>query len=204
MTRERRRGDAPDAAAEPQDTASAPPPSSLLRLRVHRLHPAARLPRYATGGAAGLDLSACLPPTSRTPPASDPASTRKEGGEEEAEEPGGPAGVLTLAPGERRAVPTGLAIALPAGHEGQVRPRSGLALRHGVTVANAPGTIDEDYRGELMVLLINLGEHPYPIRHGDRIAQLVVAPVTQVAVQAVDAPLDETDRGAGGFGSTGA
>ena len=111
------------------------------------------------------------------------------------------AGAVTLAPGARAAVPTGLAIALPPGHEGQVRPRSGLARRHGVTVLNAPGTVDEDYRGEVMVLLVNLGDAPHVIERGDRIAQLVVAPVTRVAVEVGD--LDETARGADGFGSTG-
>ena len=112
------------------------------------------MPSYATAGAAGLDLSAALDAP------------------------------LTLAPGARAAVPTGLSIALPAGHEGQVRPRSGLASRHGVTVVNAPGTIDEDYRGEVRVLLVNLGSEPYVIQPGDRIAQLVVAPVTRVDVEA--------------------
>ncbi|HEX7480878.1 MAG TPA: dUTP diphosphatase, partial [Polyangiales bacterium] len=112
---------------------------------------------------------------------------------------------LTLAPGERVAVPTGLAIALPAGHEGQVRPRSGLAIKHGVTVANAPGTIDEDYRGEVKVLLVNLSRQVYVINPRDRIAQLVVAPVTRVSVQTVgsEAELGSTTRAAGGFGSTG-
>jgi dUTP pyrophosphatase len=141
-------------------------------LRVQRLHPSAVLPAYATDGAAGLDLAAAL------------------------DEP------LVLARGARAAVPTGLAIALPPGHEGQVRPRSGLAARHGVTVVNAPGTIDEDYRGELRVLLINLGDADYTISNGDRIAQLVVAPVTRVSVE--ESPsLDATPRGTGGFGSTG-
>src|SRR4051794_18090844 len=123
-------------------------------LRVCLLRPElARLPTYATTGAAGLDLSAALDAP------------------------------LALAPGARCAVPTGLSIALPAGHEGQVRPRSGLASRHGVTVVNAPGTIDEDYRGEVRVLLVNLGSEPYVIQPGDRIAQLVVAPVTRVDVE---------------------
>jgi dUTP pyrophosphatase len=99
-------------------------------------------------------------------------------------------------------VPTGIAIALPPGHEGQVRPRSGLAARHGITVTNAPGTIDEDYRGEVSVLLINLGEKAYTIEPGERIAQLVVAPVTRVSVQTT-ATLAETARGERGFGSTG-
>ncbi len=144
-------------------------------LRLHRLRPDAKLPRYATAGAAGLDLHAALDAP------------------------------LTLKPGARAAVPTGLALALPPGHEGQVRPRSGLARRHGVTVANAPGTIDEDYRGELQVLLINLGESEVVLAPGDRIAQLVVAPVVQVEVEEVaDAgALGDTERGAGGFGSTG-
>ena len=109
---------------------------------------------------------------------------------------------MTLAPGARVLVPTGLKIALPPGHEAQVRPRSGLALKSGVTVANAPGTIDADYRGELKVLLINLGEEDFVIRRGDRIAQLVIAPVVQAAWREV-AELEATDRGAGGIGSTG-
>ncbi len=108
-----------------------------------------------------------------------------------------------LAPGERAAVPTGLVVAIPEGFEGQVRPRSGLALRQGLTVANAPGTIDSDYRGELKVILVNLGDAPVRIERGARVAQLVVAPVTRVRVVAVEA-LDPTERGAGGFGSTGA
>jgi dUTP pyrophosphatase len=132
------------------------------------------LPRYATDGAAGLDLSAAL------------------------DEP------LVLAPGARARVPTGLVIALPNGHEGQVRPRSGLAFKHGLTVLNAPGTIDEDYRGELAVLLVNLGDEPVRILPGDRIAQLVVAPVTHVNVQSAELQeLEATARGSGGFGSTG-
>jgi len=136
---------------------------------------AAALPRYASHGAAGLDLCAAL------------------------------AEPLTLLPGERVAVPTGLVLALPAGHEGQVRPRSGLALKRGLTVANAPGTIDEDYRGELMVLLVNLSREQQSIAPGDRIAQLVIAPVTRVEVVEVASPeaLGETARGQGGFGSTG-
>ncbi len=130
------------------------------------------LPAYQTPGSAGMDLRAAID----TP--------------------------LVLMPGERTAVPTGLRMALPAGHEGQVRPRSGLAFKHGLTVANAPGTIDADYRGEVKVLLVNLGDQPVEITRGMRVAQLVVAPVVQVAVEAV-ADLDETARGAGGFGSTG-
>jgi len=132
------------------------------------------LPAYETAGAAGMDLRAAVP-------------------EEEA---------LVLRPGARAAVPTGLAFALPDGFEAQVRPRSGLALKAGVTVANAPGTIDADYRGELKVLLVNLGEEDFVIRRGDRIAQLVIAPVVQATWREVG-ELDATDRGAGGFGSTG-
>jgi dUTP pyrophosphatase len=107
-----------------------------------------------------------------------------------------------LAPGERRLVPTGLAIELPPGHEGQVRPRSGLAVKHGIGMVNAPGTIDQDYRGEVCVILVNLGQEPFQVRRGDRIAQLVVAPVTRVEVQVVE-ELGESARGDGGFGSTG-
>ncbi len=132
------------------------------------------LPAYETAGAAGMDLRAAVP-------------------QDEA---------LVLHPGARIAVPTGLAFALPDGFEAQVRPRSGLALKSGVTVANAPGTIDADYRGELKVLLVNLGEEDFVIRRGERIAQLVIAPVVQAAWREVGA-LDATDRGAGGFGSTG-
>ena len=109
---------------------------------------------------------------------------------------------FSLAPGERRLVPTGLALELPPGHEGQVRPRSGLAVRHGIALVNAPGTIDSDYRGEVQVVLVNLGQAPVTFARGDRIAQLVVAPVTRVALEVVD-DLSATDRGAGGFGSTG-
>ncbi|HJL17008.1 MAG TPA: dUTP diphosphatase [Sandaracinaceae bacterium LLY-WYZ-13_1] len=147
----------------------------MAELRVKLLRDGAVAPRYATDGAAGLDLAALL------------------------EAP------LTLEPGERRAVPTGIALELPAEHEGQVRPRSGLARRHGVTVVNAPGTIDEDYRGEVHVLLVNLGAEPFEIRTGDRIAQLVVAPVRRVRVAVVtgDGSLSTTERGDGGFGSTG-
>jgi dUTP pyrophosphatase len=111
-------------------------------------------------------------------------------------------GELVLVPGGRALVATGFAIALPAGYEAQVRPRSGLALKHGVTVLNTPGTIDADYRGEVGVILINHGDTPFTVRRGDRIAQMVVAPVVQVAWQATET-LDETGRGSGGFGSTG-
>ena len=133
------------------------------------------LPAYQSAQAAGIDLAAAVP----------------------ADAP------LTLPPGTRAMVPTGIAIALPADCEGQVRPRSGLAARHGVTVLNTPGTIDADYRGELQVILINLGEHPFIIDRGMRIAQLVIAPVLQAEVVAV-VELNDTERGDGGFGSTGA
>jgi dUTP pyrophosphatase len=132
------------------------------------------LPAYESDGAAGMDLRAAV----------------------SAEEP------VVLRPGDRHAVPTGLAFALPDGFEGQVRPRSGLAARHGVTLLNTPGTVDADYRGEVKVILINLGAEDFTIRRGDRIAQLVIAPVTQAEWSEV-ASLDETVRGSGGFGSTG-
>ncbi len=148
--------------------------SAPLRVRVERLPHGAGLPlpAYATEHAAGLDLRAAV----------------------ETE--------LVLAPGERRAVPTGLRLEIPPGFEGQVRPRSGLALTHGVTVANAPGTIDADYRGELQVLLVNLGDRPFTIARGDRVAQLVLAPVARAELDEREA-LGETARGQGGFGSTG-
>lgn len=132
------------------------------------------LPAVATAGAAGLDLVAAVP--EETP--------------------------LVLAPGRRARVPTGLALALPQGFEGQVRPRSGLADKHGLTVLNAPGTVDADYRGEVQVILINLGDAPVEIARGMRIAQLVVAPVTVARLVEVES-LEATARGAGGFGSTG-
>jgi len=135
------------------------------------------LPAYATAGAAGADLRANLPEGDRA------------------------AGV-TLAPMERRVVPTGLRIEIPDGFEVQIRPRSGLALRYGITLPNTPGTIDSDYRGPLGVLLVNLGADPVTLHHGDRIAQMVLAPVARAAFAVVDA-LSDTDRGAGGFGSTG-
>jgi len=109
---------------------------------------------------------------------------------------------VVIAPGARHAVATGLAVAIPAGYEIQVRPRSGLALKHGITVPNTPGTIDSDYRGELKVILINLGDEPFTVQRGDRVAQLVLAPVVQAAWDEV-AELDATERGTGGFGSTG-
>ena len=149
-------------------------PEPAPRLKVRRLDPRACLPRRMSALAAGLDLAACLP---------------------EGEE-------LILPPGGRLAVPTGLAMAIPPGFEGQVRPRSGLALRHGVSIPNAPGTIDADYRGELRVILVNLGDAPFRVRHGERIAQLVVCPVALLDTEEVQ-DLPDTARGAGGFGSTG-
>ncbi|KAF0116312.1 MAG: dUTP pyrophosphatase [Rhodobacteraceae bacterium] len=135
------------------------------------------LPAYKTVGAAGADLCANFPP--------------------EAREAG-----LVLAPMGRAICPTGIRVAIPEGYEMQVRPRSGLASKHGITLPNTPGTIDSDYRGPLGVSLINLGSEHYTIRHGDRVAQVVVAPVVQVRFAVVDS-LDETERGTGGFGSTG-
>jgi dUTP pyrophosphatase len=111
-------------------------------------------------------------------------------------------GPITIAPGQRLGVPTGWAMELPPGYEAQVRPRSGLSLRHGITVVNAPGTIDSDYRGEIVVLLVNLGQEEYTVAPGDRVAQMVLAPVVRAAVEEV-AELSETARGAGGFGHTG-
>ncbi len=130
------------------------------------------LPAYATDGAAGLDVVAAVTET------------------------------VTLAPGERRLIPTGIAIALPPGYEAQARPRSGLALKHGIALVNSPGTIDEDYRGEVGIILINHGTEPFAVNRGDRIAQLVIAPVTRAVLTEVDT-LPDTARGAGGFGSTG-
>ncbi|HEY6022796.1 MAG TPA: dUTP diphosphatase [Pseudolabrys sp.] len=132
------------------------------------------LPSYQSPHAAGVDLLAAVP--SATP--------------------------LTIAPGDRALVPTGIAIALPENHEAQVRPRSGLAARHGLTVLNAPGTIDADYRGEIQVLLVNLGTESMTITRGMRVAQMVIAPVARAHIVDV-ASLDETSRGSGGFGSTG-
>jgi dUTP pyrophosphatase len=130
------------------------------------------LPAAATAGSAGFDLSAAIE------------------------------GELTLQPGRRELVPTGLCIAIPPGYEGQVRPRSGLALRHGIVLPNAPGTIDSDYRGEVKVILMNAGAEPFTLRQGDRIAQLVIAPVVRVEWEEVES-LPGTERGAGGFGHSG-
>jgi dUTP pyrophosphatase len=135
------------------------------------------LPDYATAGAAGADLRANLLPEDR-------------------------AAGLILAPGARALVPTGLRVAIPEGYEMQIRPRSGLALKHGVGLPNSPGTIDSDYRGPLGVILVNFGDRDFVVRHGDRIAQAVIAPVIQARFALVDS-LDQTERGAGGFGSTG-
>lgn len=148
---------------------------SIPPVRFRILDERATVPNRGSEQAAGLDLAACLP--------SDQPS-------------------LTLDPGQIAVVPTGLAIAIPDGYEGQVRPRSGLATKRGITVPNAPGTIDADYRGELRVALINLSKEPQTIEHGDRIAQLVIAPVAMCEVVVVE-DLDETVRGVGGFGSTG-
>ncbi len=151
--------------------------TEVLRVGFARLRKSAVLPRRMSTGAAGLDLAACV----------------------ETE------GSIDLPVGGRALVPTGLQVVLPVGFEAQVRPRSGLALRHGVTVLNAPGTIDADYRGEIGVLLINLGDAPFVVRHGDRIAQLIVAPVSPVQPVEID-PVDPEateGRGGGGYGSTG-
>lgn len=141
-------------------------------LRLQRLRADALLPAYHSEHAAGLDLAACLDAP------------------------------VTLAPGEIRVLPCGFAMALPPGFEAQVRPRSGLASRHGVTLPNAPGTIDADYRGEVMVPLINLGRTPFTVEPGMRIAQMVIAPVVRAVIAIADT-LDDTGRGGGGFGSTG-
>ncbi|MSP52212.1 MAG: dUTP diphosphatase [Alphaproteobacteria bacterium] len=130
------------------------------------------LPAYATIDSAGLDIAAAV------------------------------SGDVVLLPGDRAAIPTGWAVVLPAGFEAQIRPRSGLALRHGVTVLNSPGTVDADYRGEVKVILINHGPDPYTVRRGDRIAQMVIAPIARATI-AVGNELPETERSANGFGSTG-
>ncbi len=150
--------------------------SSAIRIDVQQLPHAEglALPAYQSSHAAGLDLLAAVP--EQTP--------------------------LVLAPGQHAMIPTGLVIALPDGFEAQVRPRSGLAAKHGVTVLNSPGTVDADYRGEINVLLINLGTVPFTIRRGERIAQMIVAPVTRAEL-ARAVSLSDTKRGSGGFGSTG-
>ncbi len=148
-------------------------PPVTVRVRRVRAHvQPLPLPRYETELAAGMDLRADIE------------------------------GEVTLAPMERVAVPTGLALALPPDFEAQVRPRSGLALRHGITLLNAPGTVDADYRGEVQVLLVNLSREPFPLRRGERIAQLVVSPVSRATLLELEV-LESTVRGEGGFGSTG-
>jgi dUTP pyrophosphatase len=141
-------------------------------VRFKRLRPSALLPRYMTEGAAGMDLASAAD------------------------------GPVTITPDQRLGIPTGWAMELPSGYEAQVRPRSGLASRHGVTVVNAPGTIDSDYRGEIVVLLVNLGKEPHTLLPGDRVAQMVIAPVSRATIEEV-AELSETVRGTGGFGHTG-
>ena len=142
-----------------------------VEVAIKRLRANAALPRYMTADAAGMDLSAALDAP------------------------------IEVTPGQRTLVPCGFAIAIPQGYEGQVRPRSGLALKHGLSIPNAPGTIDSDYRGEVCVLVINLGGEPVRIAPGDRIAQLVIAPVARAELREVDS-LEATRRGSGGFGHT--
>jgi len=146
-------------------------------IRVKRLDERATLPAYKSAHAAGLDLAACLPRHDM------PEAVR-------------------IQPREIVKIPLGYACAIPFGYEGQVRPRSGLSTKHGISLPNAPGTIDADYRGEMFIALINLGTEPYTIRHGDRIAQMVIAPVAHATIHEVD-ELDDTERGSAGFGSTG-
>ncbi|WP_415922727.1 dUTP diphosphatase [Tateyamaria sp. SN6-1] len=146
----------------------------LPLLRTAQADPAIPLPSYETAGAAGADIRANFPDA---------------------------AGVV-VAPGARALIPTGLAMAIPQGFEVQVRPRSGLALKHGIALVNSPGTIDSDYRGEVGIIILNTGTEPFEVTHGMRIAQLVLAPVVQAAFVETDS-LDDTARGAGGFGSTG-
>ena len=144
----------------------------MVNVKVKRLHPAAVIPRYMSEHAAGMDLHAVLDLP------------------------------VTLGPGERTLIPTGLALEIPSGYEGQVRPRSGLALKNGISLVNSPGTIDADYRGEVGVIIINHGEEPVSFEPGDRIAQLIIAPVTQAVIAEVDELVD-TARSDGGFGHTG-
>jgi dUTP pyrophosphatase len=151
---------------------TAPRPEVPVAVTVLRNGEGIALPRYASAGAAGMDLVAAL------------------------DQP------LTLQPGARAAVPTGIALALPEGYEAQVRPRSGLALKHGLTVLNSPGTIDADYRGEIQVILANLGAAPVTLARGERVAQLVLAPVSRIAWTSVE-ELPASGRGGRGFGSTG-
>ncbi|MCL2602230.1 MAG: dUTP diphosphatase [Treponema sp.] len=146
--------------------------SAVPLVRVRRKSPDVALPRYESSGAAGMDIRAFIPED------------------------------ITLAPLERARIPTGLFVEIPSGYEAQVRPRSGLAARAGITVVNAPGTIDSDYRGEVEILLINCGSQPFTVKNGDRIAQMVIAPVVRAAIVEAEM-LSDTARGAGGFGSTG-
>ena len=141
-------------------------------LRVRKKSPLVRLPEYETSGAAGMDIRAFIDRD------------------------------ISIAPMGRAKIPTGLFMEIPSGYEAQVRPRSGLAARSGVTIVNAPGTIDSDYRGEVEVLLINFGNEPFTVKNGDRIAQMVISPVIRAEISEVDT-LSETERGTGGFGSTG-
>lgn len=166
------RFDSPDPRGEPLPESSAPPVTIAIR-RLHH-NPDLPVPAYETEGAAGMDLRAANP--------------------EDAP--------VTLPPGGRALIPTGFAIALPPGFEAQIRPRSGLALKWGITCLNSPGTVDSDYRGEVGVILINLGAEPFIIRRGERIAQMVIAPVTHARFVPVE-HLPDSARGADGFGSTG-
>lgn len=145
-----------------------------MNIQIKRVRPDAILPQYATDGSAGMDLHACIEYD------------------------------IAVRPADRYTIPTGIAIALPDGFEAQVRPRSGLAAKHGITVINAPGTVDADYRGEICVAIVNLDDRgpPHTIRPGDRIAQLIIAPVVRATWDEVES-LDETVRASGGFGSTG-
>jgi dUTP pyrophosphatase len=143
-----------------------------MKVRFRKVHPDAKVPTYATEGAAGADLYAA------------------------------PAWPITVNPGRRAKVQTGIAVEIPDGYEAQVRPRSGLADKHGVTVLNAPGTLDSDFRGEVCVLLVNLGSMPFVVNNGDRIAQLVIAPVTRATFEEAE-DLSDSERGEGGWGSTG-
>lgn len=145
----------------------------MVKVVVKLLREGASLPQYQTSGAAAFDIQACL---------SEP---------------------LSLSPGERKLIPSGLALAIPEGYEGQLRPRSGMALKKGLGLVNSPGTIDSDFRGELMTLAINLGQEAIQIVHGDRVAQMVISPVIQATIEQVE-DLSKTDRAEGGFGSTGA
>ncbi len=143
-----------------------------FQLPVKLLREGAQAPKYMSDGAAGMDFCSCLEET------------------------------VTLQPGERKLIPTGVAMAIPQGFEGQVRPRSGLAIKHGITLVNAPGTIDSDYRGEVQIIMMNQGSEPFEVTHGMRIAQIIFARYSTAAVEEVE-DLDETVRGGGGFGHTG-